>query len=85
MGDFDIQLVARKYDVNAKYAKEAAGVLATALEGSIAALWSSISTNTVGDTATYLTDAEIRQSIEKLDSTNYSLDECAFFFHPLAI
>ena len=78
----DLQLVAQKYDINSKYAKEAAGVLATALEGSIAALWSGISTNTIGDTATIVTDAEIRQAINKLDSLNYDLNECAFFFHP---
>jgi len=82
IGDLDLQLVASKYDINSKYAKEAAGVLATALEASIAGLWSSISTNTVGDTATYISDAEVRQSIEKLDSANYDLNECAFFFHP---
>lgn len=82
IGDMDLQLVVQKYDLNSKYAKEAAGVLATALEASIAGLWSSISTNTVGDTATYITDAEVRQAIEKLDSSNYDLNECAFFFHP---
>jgi hypothetical protein len=82
IGDMDLQLVVQKYDLNSKYAKEAAGVLATALEASIAGLWSSISTNAVGDTATYITDAEVRQAIEKLDSSNYDLNECAFFFHP---
>lgn len=82
IGDMDLQLVAQKYDINSKYTKEAAGVLATALEGSIAALWSGISTNTIGDTATIVTDAEIRQAINKLDSLNYDLNECAFFFHP---
>jgi hypothetical protein len=85
IGDLDLQLIAQKYEMNSKYAKEAAGVLATALEASIAGLWSSISTNTVGDTATYITDAEVRQSIEKLDSANYDLSDCAFFFHPLAV
>jgi len=82
IGDMDLQLIATMYDMNTKYSKQAGSVLATALEGSIAALWSSISTNTIGDTATVLTDAEVRQAIEKLDSTNYDLDECAFFFHP---
>lgn len=82
IGDLDLQLVAQKYDMNSKYAKEAAGVLATALEASIAGLWSSISTNTVGDTSTVVSDAEVRQAIEDLDSANYDLNECAFFFHP---
>ena len=82
IGDEDLQLCAQKYDMNAKYAKESASVLATALEASIAGLWSDISTNTVGDTATVVSDAEIRQAINKLDSANYDLTECAFFFHP---
>jgi len=82
IGDLDMQLVAQKYDMSQKYATEAASTLATALEASIAALWSSISTNSIGDTATVVSDAEIRQAIEALDSANYELSECAFFFHP---
>lgn len=82
IGDMDLQLVATKYDINEKYSKEAAGVLATALEASIAGLWTLISTNAIGDTATVVSDAEIRQAINALDSANYDLNECAFFFHP---
>ena len=82
IGDMDLQLCAQKYDMNAKYITESASVLATALEAALAALWSGLSTNTVGDTATYLSDAEVRQAINKLDSLNYDLNECAFFFHP---
>jgi hypothetical protein len=82
MGDFDLKLVATKYNVNDVYARQAAKVLATALEASIAALWSSITTNAIGDTATVLSDAEIRQGINALDSNNYDLSECAFFVHP---
>ena len=82
IGDKDLQQLATKYSLNEKYASEARNLLIKALEDSLFALWSSISTNTVGDTATVLTDLEIRQSINKLDSTDYELEDCAFFFHP---
>ena len=82
IGDMDLQLCAQKLEMNSKYAKEASGCLATALEASIAGLWSGLSTNSVGDTATVVSDAEIRQAINKLDSASYDLTECAFFFHP---
>lgn len=82
IGDKDMNQVANKYNISAVWAKKMAATLADALEDSIAALWSSISTNTVGDTATVLTDSEVRQSVEKLDSTNFPLDELAFFVHP---
>lgn len=82
IGDADLQLIASQYDISAKYVTECTKLLAKALEASIAALWSDLSTNSVGDTATVLADAEIRQGIEKLDSANVPLDECAFFVHP---
>ena len=82
MGDLTLQQVAKKYDVMKLYADEAASLLIEALETSIAGLWSSITTNTVGDTATVLADAEIRQSIEKLATLKYPLQECAFFVAP---
>lgn len=82
IGDKDMKQLAAKYALNEKYAREAQNVLITALEASIFGLWSSLSTNTVGDTATVLTDNEIVDSIEKLDSLNYDLEMVAFFFHP---
>lgn len=82
MGDLTLQQVAKKYDLLNKYADEASSLLAEALEASIAALWSSITTNTIGDTATVLSDAEVRQAIEKLATGKYPLNECAFFVHP---
>jgi hypothetical protein len=82
MGDLTLQQVATKYSVMELYAKEAAALLIEALETSIAGLWSSITTNTVGDTATVVSDAEVRQAIEKLASAKFDLSECAFFVHP---
>lgn len=71
-----------KYALNEKYAREAKNVLTVALEDSLLGLWSSLSTNTVGDTATVLSDAEIVQAIAALDSLDYDMDATAFFFHP---
>jgi hypothetical protein len=70
------------YNLNEAYAREAKNVLTVALEDSLAALWSSLSTNSVGDTVTVLSDAEIRDAINALDTLNYDLSETAFFFHP---
>lgn len=82
IGDKDLVQVAARYDVNELYARQARNLLAEALEADIAGLWSSLTTNVVGDTATVLSDAEIRQAINKLETLKYRLDESAFFFHP---
>lgn len=82
IGDKDLMQIASKYDVNVMYARQAVKLLTEALEQSIAALWSSLTTNVIGDTATVLSDAEIRQSLYSLETLKYHLDECAFFFHP---
>jgi hypothetical protein len=83
IGDKDMKQLASKYGLNEKYARVAQNVLIDALEASIFGLWSSLSTNTVGDTATVLSDAEIVEAIEKLESLNYKTQmEGAFFFHP---
>lgn len=82
IGDKDLQQVASKYAVNEIYAREASGLLTDALEASIAGLWSSLSTNAIGDTATVLSDAEIRQGIYAMEAQHASLADCAFFFHP---
>jgi hypothetical protein len=82
IGDKDMVQIASKYDVAAEYANQAKGLLAEALEQDIAALWSSITTNAIGDTATVLSDAEIRQGLYAMENGKYKLSECAFFFHP---
>lgn len=76
--------IAKTYDISAIYARKAGSTLADDLEDDLFALWSGLSTNTVGDTATVLSDSEIRQSIEKLASLNIPLTggETAWFFHP---
>lgn len=82
IGDKDLQQIASKYSVNEIYAREAVSLLAEALETSLAGLWSSLTTNLIGDTATVLSDAEIRQALYTMESKKYRLSECAFFFHP---
>lgn len=82
IGDKDLQQIASRYDVNEIYAREAVKLLTEALEASLAALWSSITTNAIGDTATVLSDAEIRNALYAMENGKYKLSECAFFFHP---
>jgi len=81
-GDKTIKQIAKNLKLNEAYAREAKNVLMVELEDALAALWSSLSTNTVGDTTTVLSDAEIRDAINALDSLDYDLTETAFFFHP---
>jgi len=82
IGDADMAQIASKYNVAEEYAKQAKGLLAEALEASLAALWSSLTTNAIGDTATVLSDAEIRQALYSMENGKFKLSECAFFFHP---
>lgn len=82
IGDKDLQQIASLYAVNEIYAREAVKLLVESLEAALAALWSSITTNTIGDTATVVSDSEIRQALNKMESGKYRLSECAFFFHP---
>lgn len=82
IGDKDLVQVASKYNVAELYANEARKLLTEALEQDIAALWSSITTNAIGDTATVLSDAEIRSGLYALENLKYRLADAAFFFHP---
>lgn len=84
IGDKDARQLARSFDFNMVYTKKAAGTLRHALEDALFGLWSGLSTNSIGDTATVLSDAEIRQGINALEAANFdTLDgDVAFFFHP---
>lgn len=83
IGDLEMVQMFKKYAINEKYIQVASSVLIDALEASIFGLWSGLSTNVVGDTATVLTDAEIVEAIEKLDTLNFDvMNKAAFFFHP---
>ena len=82
IGDKELAQLSKSYDFNAVYARKISESLIDALETSIFGLWSGLTTNSVGDTATVLSDAEVRQSIEKLAAGNFPLTECAWFIHP---
>lgn len=82
IGDRTMKQLAKSYKLNGRYAKEAKNVLTVAVEDSLAALWSSLTTNVVGDTATALSDAEIRDAINALENLDFDMSETAFFFHP---
>lgn len=84
IGDKDAKQLLKSYNFNTVYTRKAAGVLRTALEDALFGLWSGLSTNVVGDTATVLSDSEIRQGIYSLENANFdTLDgDTAFFFHP---
>lgn len=82
IGRKDFNQIASKYDVMEMYAREAKSLLEEALESALATLWSSLTTNAIGDTATVLSDSEIRQGLYAMENGKYKLSECAFFFHP---
>lgn len=82
IGDKDFKQIASKYSVNEMYANEARKLLTEALESDLAALWASLTTNVVGDTATVLSDSEIRTALYTMENLKYRLSDCAFFFHP---
>ena len=85
VGDLTLkQIGAGLPGLNRLYTQRMGAALADDLEDAIFGLWSGLTTNSVGDTATVVSDAEVRQSIEKLATANFDLRECAWFLHPYA-
>lgn len=84
IGDKDMVQLAEEYDYNKVYTDQAAGLLRKALEAALYGLWSGLTTNAIGDTATVLSDAEIRVGINALEAADFNtLDgDVAFHFHP---
>lgn len=82
MGDNTMSQVARFYNLNEEYAREAQGVLMNVIEQALAAEWSSLTTNSVGDTSNALSDSDIRQAISTLESADFRTDEMALFVAP---
>ena len=68
IGDKDLQQLKKSYSFNEIYAKKHRGTLINSLEAAIAGLWSSLVTNTQGDTSDVLTDYDIRYSMQKVNS-----------------
>lgn len=82
LSDKTMAQLLRAYNLNEKYAMESRKLLLAEVEDALFALWSSLTTNTaVGDTATVLSDYEIRSAINTMEGV-FMLDECAFFIHP---
>lgn len=84
VGDKDIVQMMNNYRYNDVYIRKSAGTLRVGLESALYGLWSDLSTYTVGDTATVLTDAEIRVGINSLEGADFDTlsGEVAFHFHP---
>lgn len=84
IGDKDAVQLLSSFPFASVYIKKSAGVLRTSLEDSLFGLWSGLSTSTIGDTATVLTDSEIRQGINAAESRNFDVNDgdWSFFFHP---
>lgn len=82
IGDKDMVQLSGDFDFNMAYIKKSAGILRTSLEAAIFGLWSGLSTNTVGDTATVITDAEIRNAMYLYENNNNPSEDNAWFFHP---
>ncbi len=82
LGDMDAQQIMSVYNLSEIYNRQVRGTLLEDLEGDIFALQSSVSSNTVNDTASIINDTDLRLAIEPLDSADVPLDELAFFFHP---
>lgn len=83
IGDKTMAQLMRAYDLNEKYAQESRKLLLKEVEDSLFALWSSLTTNTaVGDTATALSDYEIRSALNTMEAAFFPLSECVFLIHP---
>lgn len=85
IGDKDKQQLSSNYNYTEEYGKKAAGALSIALEDALAALWSSLTTNSVGTTSAVISDLNVRQAINKLAATDFDvINQAGFFFHPTA-
>lgn len=82
IGDKDAKQLLSSFDFNEVYAKKAAGTLRDGFEDALFALWSGLSQSS-GDTATVLTDLELRTAASTLDTANHELEDIAWFFHPV--
>ena len=83
LGDKDAaQILRGTYNISSIYARQAGGTLLENLEAAIFALQSTVSTNTVNDTASVINDVDLRSAISTEESNDVPRSELAFFFHP---
>lgn len=85
IGKKTMKQIAAQYTLNEKYASQARDLLVAAVETSLFALVSSLSTTDVGSGTAAVTDLAIRQGINTLQNTDgsvFELSKMAFFWHP---
>lgn len=80
----DIVKVQSRYDLRGIYEKEIGYALANAIDGSLAALESDVTTNVVSAGAA-LEDAEIIEAMQLLDANDVDRDDRFFVIHPEAM
>ena len=79
--DKEMAQVKRSYNLQERYAKNAAYTVATKLEVALISLFAGFS-NTVGDSSTDVNDSNIRACIAYLDAANIPKTNRAWFFDP---
>ena len=79
--DFEAKQVAAVYDLQEKYAKNAAYTAAAALEDALIALASGFS-QSIGSSTQTIADSNIRRAIQYLDDADAPQEDRAFFFAP---
>lgn len=79
--DFEAKQVATVYDLQEKYAKNAAYTAAASLEDALITLFTGFS-QTIGDSASEVADSNIRRAIQYLDDADAPQEDRAFFFSP---
>jgi len=83
LGDKDaVQILRGTYNTSAIYARKAGGTILENLEAAIFALQSSVTTNTVNDTASVINDVDLRSAMSTQETNDVPRSEMAFFFHP---
>lgn len=85
IGKKTMKQISSQFRLNERYAEQARDLLVSAIETSLFALVSSLSTTDVGVGTAALTDLVIRQAIAAMQTTEgrvYELSKMAFFFHP---
>lgn len=85
IGKKTMKQIASQYTLNEKYATQARDLLVAAVETSLFALVSSLSTTDVGVGTAAVSDLVVRQAINTLQKTDgavFELSKMAFFWHP---
>lgn len=82
--DKEAAQVKRSYNTQQRYMKNAAFTAAKKLEDAVATLFASFSVS-VGTTTVALSDAVIREAIEKIETVDADYEDAAWFFHPKTV